>query len=46
MKAKDFNKLLKNETPKEIIRKYCYNEIFLTNFQLDKVIKLKQEQEK
>lgn len=46
MKAKDFNKLLRKQKPKEIIRNYCMNKIYLTNFQLDKVIKLKQEMEK
>lgn len=46
MEKIEFDRLLKKYKPKEIIRKYCMNEIYLTNFQLDKVIKLKQEMEK
>ena len=46
MKKTEFEKLLKKFTPKDIIRDYCMNKIYLTNFQLDKVIKLKQEKER
>lgn len=42
MKAKELNKLLKNNTPNKILTKYMLGEIYLTNSQLDKVIKLKK----
>lgn len=43
MKAKEFNKLLKEKTPNQILSKYMLSEIYLTNSQLDKLIKLKRE---
>ncbi len=46
MEKKEFNKLLKNEEPEDIIRKYCMWKINLTSKELDKVIKLRQEKEK
>ncbi len=46
MKAKNYKKLLKEKNPKEIIRLYCNNKIFLNSKQLDEIIKLKNEGEK
>lgn len=42
MKAKDFNKLQKEEKPTEILEKYMTNKIFLTERQLDKCITAKK----
>ena len=38
-----FNRLLKIEEPKKIIRMHCNGEISLNSYQLDKVIKLKNK---
>lgn len=42
MNARDLNKLTKEKTPNQILMKHILGEIFLTNTQLDKVIKLKK----
>lgn len=42
MKARELNNLLKKETPNKILSKFMNSEIFLTNSQLDKVIKKKE----
>ena len=42
MKASELNKLLETKTPNQILTKHMLSEIFLTNSQLDKVIKLKK----
>ena len=50
MKIKDFNKLIKTESPKKILFRYmyaCYDKvdgIYLTNKQLEKVIQLKNSE--
>ena len=43
MKPNKFNKLIKENKNnlQKVIYMYCYNKIFLTNKQLDKVIKLR-----
>lgn len=43
MKKKEFNKLLKEKTPKEIIYMYTMWKINLTDKQLDYVIDLKNK---
>ncbi len=43
MKKKEFNKLLKEKTPKEIINMYTTLKIYLTDRQLDYVINLKNK---
>lgn len=45
MKTKEFNKLLKQykNDLEMIIRLYCMNKIYLTNYQLEKVLKMKGE---
>jgi len=43
MKNKEFNKLLKTEKPKKIIYMHCFEKIYLTGKQLDKVIDLKNK---
>lgn len=45
METKKFKKLLKNTLPREIIRKYCNNDIYLTQKQLQIVIDLKNKGE-
>lgn len=42
MKASELDKLLKEKTPNQILQKHILSEIYLTNSQLDKVIKLKK----
>jgi hypothetical protein len=42
MKARELNKLIKEETPNKILSKYMRGEISLTNSQIDKLIKLKR----
>lgn len=42
MEAKKLNDLLKEKTPNQVLNKHILGEIFLTNSQLDKVIKLKK----
>lgn len=42
MKAKEFNKLIKKHSPQTILAKYMTREIFLNNFQLEKVIEMKK----
>lgn len=42
MKAKELDELLKTKTPNQILQKHILSEIYLTNSQLDKVIKLKK----
>lgn len=42
MKANELDKLLKDKTPNQVLRKHILGEILLTNSQLDKVIKLKK----
>ena len=42
MKAKELKKLIKELTPNQIIAKYMVRQIYLTDAQLDKVIKLKK----
>lgn len=46
MKKIDFNKLIKKEDPKRIIRMYCNSSINLTSKQLDEVISLKNKKGK
>ena len=41
MRIKDFEKLIKTETPQRIIAKHVKSEIWLTEKQLDKVIELR-----
>ena len=43
MKIKDFNKLIKKDNPKHIIFLYTTSQIWLTNKQLDKIIKIKNK---
>lgn len=45
MRAKEFNKLLKkhSEDLHMIVRLHCLNRIYLTDLQLDKVLKLRGE---
>lgn len=45
MKKKEFEKLLKKykNDLQMIIRLYCLEKIYLTNFQLDKVLRLRGE---
>lgn len=38
MKTKEFEKIINEKEPKEIISMHCKNEIYLTNKQIDKVI--------
>lgn len=42
MKASELDKLLKEKTPNQILQKHILSEIYLTNSQLDKIIKLKK----
>ena len=42
MKANELDKLLKEKTPNQILTKHILGEIYLTNSQLDKIIKLKK----
>ena len=42
MKANELDKLLKDKTLNQILTKHILGEIYLTNSQLDKVIKLKK----
>ena len=39
MRIKDLAKLKKEKTPQQIIYLHCHNKIFLTNNQIDKLIK-------
>ena len=41
MTNKNFKKIKKEFTPKQIIYRHCHNLIFLTSKQLDEIIKLK-----
>lgn len=43
MRIKDFKKILKDKTPKEIIYMHISWKIYLTNNQLKKVLELKKE---
>lgn len=43
MKKSEFDKILKEKRPKNIIYMHVNNEITLTNKQLDKIIKLDKE---
>lgn len=45
MKAKEFNQLLKEKPIQKIIYMHCLNKITLTNYQLDKLLKLKRKKE-
>lgn len=45
MEKKELEKLLKEKTVEQIINKYIYGEIYLTNFQLDKLLKLLEKKE-
>ena len=40
MTNKNFKKIKKEFTPKQIIYRHCHNLIFLTSKQLDEIIKL------
>jgi hypothetical protein len=42
MKARELNKLIKEESPNKILSKYMRGEISLTSSQIDKLIKLKK----
>ncbi len=42
MKARELNKLIKEESPNKILSKYMRGEITLTSSQIDKLIKLKK----
>lgn len=42
MKSKEFNKLIKKHSPQTILTKYMTMEIFLNNYQLEKVIEMKK----
>lgn len=44
MKIKEFDKLIKKEKPSIILVRYINNQIYLTNKQLIKVLKLKDEE--
>lgn len=46
MLKKEFNKLLKKETAKRIIYMHCDSKITLTESQLNKIIDLKNNEEK
>lgn len=39
MKIKDLSKLKKEKTPQEIIYLHCHNKIYLTNKQIDMLLK-------
>lgn len=43
MKAKEFNKLLKKyeSNPQELIRQHCNLKIYLSSYQFDKVVRLR-----
>ena len=41
MKSRELNKMLKNKTPKDILTNYMEGTIFLTQWQLQKVIDMK-----
>lgn len=43
MKAKEFNKLLKKyeNNPQELIRQHCNLKIYLSNYQFDKVVRIR-----
>ncbi len=43
MKAKEFNKLLKKyeNNPQELIRQHCNLKIYLSSYQFDKVVRLR-----
>lgn len=45
MEKKELEKLLKEKTVEQVINKYIYGEIYLTNFQLDKLLKLLEKKE-
>lgn len=42
MNSRELNELIKVKTPNQILTKHMLGEIYLTNSQLDKVIKLKK----
>lgn len=46
MEDKQFKKLLKEKTPKELIRGFIHSEYNFTSKQLDKCIELKNKQKK
>lgn len=46
MKIKEFKKLVKQETPEKIITMYYMDQIYLTDKQLEQIIKLKNEEGK
>ena len=41
MRTKDFNKLIKEKTPREIIAMHTHNKIYLTDKQINKLIELR-----
>lgn len=43
MRIKDFEKLIKNKTPRDIIAMHTKSEIYLTNKQIDKLFELRGE---
>lgn len=45
MKKEDFEKLLKEKSPEDIIRMHCMNKIYLCGYQFDKVQKLRDKKE-
>lgn len=45
MKTKDFNKLIQTKPLQKIIYMHCFEQINLTSYQLDRVIKLKRKKE-
>lgn len=45
MTNKNFKKIKKEFTPKQIIYRHCHSLIFLTSKQLDEVIELKNRKE-
>lgn len=45
MRANDFNKMMKIESPKHILDLYCASKIYLTDKQLDTVIDKKNKLE-
>lgn len=46
MKATEFKKLIETKDPKKIIYMYIDGKISLNGYQIDKVLKLKNEQSK
>lgn len=48
MKAKEFNKLLKKyeNNPQELIRQHCNLKIYLSSYQFDKVVRIRDGKKK